>query len=267
MQRQMKELDYKFYSELRSNNITLNQVPKSVRNSLHFQNLLQAKIIDTEKSGRGSRIIIKSPESFESFFSKYFSTDEVIEITKASNIKKLRDSKARKTKSPSIFFIRGYKNIKLNGENLDLSKYTRSFGLFSVQQPKIQTDKICFVENLDSFLNAEKLFGDDFIYLHKYGRIGIDSLKEISAKEILVFVDYDFNGLDEYLRIKSVYENAKLFMPENFDELFENYSKVIDGKQQQSERVLESKLNEVIRIRELVSKTNRFLEQEILIND
>lgn len=98
MRRQMKELDYKFYSELRGNNITLNQVPKSVKNSLHFQNLLQAKIIDTEKSGRGSRIIIKSPESFESFFSKYFSDDEVSVITKASNIKKLRRFQSTKNK-------------------------------------------------------------------------------------------------------------------------------------------------------------------------
>lgn len=263
----MKEHDYKFYSELRSGSISLNQVPKSIKNSLHFQNLFAAKTLDTEKSGRGSKIIIKNLKSFESFFAKHFSEDVSDVITKASNIRKLRDSKARKTKSASVFFIRGFKNIKLNNQNLDLAEFTNSFGLFSVQQPSIQADKICFVENLDSFFKSEKLFGDEFIYLHKYGRIGIDSLKEISAKEVLVFVDYDFNGLDEYLRIKSVYENALLFIPENFDELFLSYGKAIDGKQRQSEKVSQSKLKEVIRIRELVSKTNRFLEQEILIHD
>lgn len=263
----MKEHDYKFYSELRNRSISVNDVPKSVKKSLHYQNLFAAKTLDTEKSGRGSKIIIKNIPSFESFYSKHFSVEVVTTITKFSNIKKLRDSKARRTKSPSIFFIRGFINIKLNGENLNLPYFTNSFGLFSVQQPAIEVDKICFVENLDSFLQAEKLFGDDFIYLHKYGRIGIDSLKEISASEVLVFVDYDFNGMDEYLRIKSVYGNATLFIPQNFDELFENYSKVIDGKQRQSERVVQSKLEEVIRIRELVAKTNRFLEQEILIHD
>jgi hypothetical protein len=154
--------------------------------------------------------------------------------------------------------------IVLNGENIDLSRYTNSFGLFSVKEPIIKTDKICFVENLDSFLHAEQLFGDGFIFLHKYGRIGIDSLKNISANQILVFVDYDFNGLDEYLRIKSVCNNATLFVPDNFNDLFENYSKAIDGNQQQSERLASSVLTEVVRIRELVSKTNRFLEQEIL---
>lgn len=263
----MKEHDYKFYSELRNRRISVNDVPKRIKNSLHFQNLLAAKTLDTEKSGRGSKVIIKNLSSFESFFAAHFSKEEVITITKSSNIKRLRDSKARKIKSLSIFFIRGFRNFNLNGENLNISHYTNSFGLFSVQQPRIQADKICFVENLDSFMKAEKLFGHDFIYLHKYGRIGIDSLREISAKEILVFVDYDFNGLDEYLRVKSVYENATLFIPENFDELFENYSKSIDGKQQQSGKVAKSKMIEVIRIRELVAKTNRFLEQEILIHD
>jgi hypothetical protein len=263
----MKELDYKFYSELRGKSISVNDVPKSVKKSLHFQNLFASKALDTEKSGRGSKIIIKNIQSFNSFFSKYFSEDEITAITKSSNIKRLRDSKARKTKSPSVFFIRGYKDIKLNGENLELSRYTKSFGLFGVQQPTIQADKVCFVENLESFLNAEKVLGNEFTYLHRYGRIGIESLSRISANEILVFVDFDFNGLDEYLRIKSVYENARLFIPENFAELFENCSKVIDGKQQQSVRVAQSKLKEVVQIRELVCKSNRFLEQEILIDD
>jgi hypothetical protein len=262
----MKEHDYKFYSELRNRSISLNAVPKSVKNSLQFKNLFP-QILDTEKSGRGSKIVIINISSYESFFSKHFSNDEITVISKSSNIRKLRDSKARQTKSASIFFIRGFKNIKLNNENLDLSFFTKSFGLFSVQQPSIETEKICFVENLDSFLHAEKLFGDEFIYLHKYGRIGINSVKQILSKEVLVFVDYDFNGLDEYLRIKSVYENATLFIPQNFNELFDNYSKAIDGKQQQSEKVAQSKLKEVITIRELVSKTNRFLEQEILIHD
>jgi hypothetical protein len=264
----MKEHDYKFYSELRKESISLSQVPKSIKNSWHFLNLIDAKTLDTEKFGRGSKIVIKNSESFESFFSKYFSSDEdSTVISKASNIKKLRDSKARKTKTTSIFFIRGFKNIVLNGKTFDLAYYTNSFGLFSVQQPSIYTEKVCFIENLDSFLKAEKLLGNDYIYLHKYGRIGINSLKEISATEILVFVDYDFNGLDEYLRIKSKYENATLFIPENFDVLLANYGKEINGKQQQSQRVALSKQKEVIKIRELVSKTNRFLEQEILSYD
>ena len=223
--------------------------------------------MSTEKSGRGSRIFIKNIQSFEAFFSKHFTKEEIKTISKSSNIRKFRDSKARKTKTSSVFFVRGFKDIKLNGENLELSKYTKAFGLFSVQQPTIEVDKICFVENLDSFLHAERVFGNDFIYLHKYGRIGVESIAGVSAKEILVFVDYDFNGLDEFLRIKSVHQKSTLFIPENFEELFENFSKSIYGKQQMSERVAQSILKEVVLIRELVSRTNLFLEQEIITND
>jgi len=103
----MKEHDFKFYSELRNRSISLNDVPKSVKNSLHFQNLFASKTLDTEKSGRGSKIIIINIPSFESFYSKHFSEDGTTAVTKFSNIKKLRNSKARKTKSPAVFFIRG----------------------------------------------------------------------------------------------------------------------------------------------------------------
>lgn len=261
----MREHDYKFYSELRNRSISLNDVPKSIKNSVQFQNLFP-QILDTEKSGRGSKIIIKNRSSFDSFFNKHFSSEVTSEITRFSNIKKLKNSKARRTQSHSVFFIRGFNEIILNGCNLDLAYFTNSFGLFSVSNPVMRVGKICFVENLPSFLEAEKLFGREFIYLHKYGRIGIDSLAAISAAEVLVFVDYDFNGLDEYLRIKSVYPNARLFIPENFDELFKSDSTKIDGKQKQSERVSNSNLPEVIRIREIVAKTSHILEQEILIN-
>lgn len=263
----MKEQDYKFYSELRTKSIPLNEVPKSIKNSLHFQNLFAANTLDTVKSGRGSKVVVKNINSFECFFSNHFSEEDGAEVTRYSNIKKLRNSKARGIKSKSVFFIRGFRSIQLNGGTLDLAYFTTSFGLFSVRQPKIEANKICFVENLTTFLQAEKLFGNEFIYLHKYGRVGIESLANISATEVLVFVDYDFNGLDEYLRIKSVYASATLFIPENFDELFKDYSRAIDGKQQQSDRVAKSNLQEVIRIRELVAKTNYFLEQEILIHD
>lgn len=263
----MKEQDYKFYSELRKRSVSVKEVPKSIKNSLHFQNLFAAKTLDTEKSGRGSKIVIKNINSFESFFSAYFPENEISSITKSYNIKSLRDSKARKVKSPSVYFIRGFKKASINGQSIDLESYTKLYGLFAVQQPSLVADKICFIENLDSFLKAETIFGYSFIYLHKYGRIGIDSLNEISANEIIVFVDYDFNGLDEYLRIKSVFSNATLYIPQNFDEQFEKYSKLLNGKQQQTERVKASTLSEVVRIRELVARTNRFLEQEILTND
>jgi hypothetical protein len=261
----MKELEYKFYSELRSNEIPLTQVPGGLKNSLLFKNLLRAKILDTKKSGRGSILTINNKEAFESFFANHFTDTEALEITKASNILRLRDSKARRVKAKPLFLLRGLKKILVNDQEVDLMWYTKTFGAFTAVEPTVKTTKICFVENLESFLKAEKLFGGDYVYVHKYGRIGIKSLPCFECTDVVAFVDYDFNGLDEYLRIKSHFPNTKLYVPENFTELFKKCSKQIKGKQKQSKRVAASLLREVIMIRELVARKNYFLEQEILV--
>jgi len=113
-----------------------------------------------------------------------------------------------------------------------------------------------------------KLISYDFLFIHKYGRIGINSLSIFNANEILVFVDYDFNGLDEYLRIKSVFTNALLYVPPNYDELFSKYSKTLKGnKATMSKNVQLSNDDIVVKIREQVARNNRFLEQEVLIYD
>jgi hypothetical protein len=263
----MKEIDYKVYSELKKGSVSLALVPKTVRISQVFQNLINARVIETEKSGRGSKLFVKNPVAFNSFYDSFFSAEEIETISKYSNIKKLRDSKSRKVRPSNIFFVRGFKDVMINGELVDVNCHTTKFGFFGVKLIQLQSDKICFVENLNSFENAEKLFGTEYIYLHRYGRIGLDAIRNITAKEVIVFVDFDFNGLDEYLRIKSVFQNANLYFPDNLEVLFSDHSKRIKGKQKQSKRVADCPLPEVIRIRDMVAKSNRFLEQEILIHD
>jgi hypothetical protein len=261
----MKELEYKFYSNLKSKEIPMAQVPSGLRNSIVFKNLLRARILDTKKAGRGSILTVKNRKAFESFFGNHFSNTDEKEITKASNIKRLRDSKGRKVKSKPIFLLRGFSVVVINGREIDLTSYTNSFGAFAVIEPMIKSNKICFVENLESFLKAEKLFGNEYTYVHKYGRIGTKSLSAFECSHVIAFVDYDFNGLDEYLRIKSHFPSTELYVPENFEELFADCSKKIKGKQKQSKRVAASELKEVTMIRELVSRKNYFLEQEILV--
>lgn len=263
----MKELDYKIYLELKSKDIPAAKVPTSVRNSLIFKNLQQAKIIDTKKSGRGSIFYIRNREAFDSFFNQHFTETDTTQITKASNILRLRDSKARRVESKPLFLLRGFDSLIVNGSQINLKFFTEAYGLFSILNPTLKASKICFVENLESFFNAEKLFGMDHIFIHKYGRIGLKSISSFECDEVVCFVDYDFNGLDEYLRIKSRFPIATLYLPDNFDELFKKLSKPISGKQKQSKRVAASELSEVVMIRELVSKTNHFLEQEILTHD
>lgn len=263
----MKEVDFNTYKSLLENkSVSKSAIPKTVLQSQTFQNLLEAEILTQSKFGRGLKIDVSKETEYQNFVNSYF-PDQNASRSKSGNIKKYRNSKATKIDSNPIFFLRGFSTFQINRQAVDLAIQTREFGLFSVIPNSIIADKICFVENLETFLNAEKLLGKNFLFAHKYGRIGKESISMIEVKEVLVFVDYDFNGLDEYLRIKEVFENAKLYLPNNYNELFSKHSASLKGnKAKMSKAVRSSNDSIVIQIREQVARTNRFLEQETLIN-
>lgn len=263
----MKEVDFKTYQLLLANkSVSKSVIPKSVLHSDTFQNLLQAEILKFSKLGRGFKVEISKEIEFEKFFKSLFPEQDVSK-SKSGNIKKYRNSKAIRIDNSPIFLLRGFSTYKINGQTVDLKKLTRDFGLFAVVPNSFIAEKLCFVENLETFLNAEKLLGNEFLFAHKYGRIGKESISMIKAKEVLVFVDYDFNGLDEYLRIKEVFGNAELYIPSNYNELFQKHSASLKGnKAKMSKAVKESEDLIVVKIREQVTRTNRFLEQETLIN-
>lgn len=263
----MKQTDYKFYTELKLKSISLNRTPKTVKGSSVFKNLLGAGILATEKSGRGTNIIIKKQSEYDNFLKMSFPAIENLTATKANNIRQFKNSKARRTQELPMYFLRGFKSIEVSDIKIDLEYYTKTFGFFGLTIPSFKAENICFVENKNTFLNAETLLGQDWIYIHTYGRIGKENLKKIACKKVLVFVDYDFNGLDEFLRIKNQLIESELFIPDNFNELYETYSTHMKGKQKASKKVAESKIPEVVMLRDLVQKSNKFLEQEVLIND
>lgn len=263
----MKEVDFKTYKLLfETKSVSKSDIPKSVLKSDTFQNLLHAEILEFFKLGRGFKIKVVKENEFERFFKTSF-PEQNVSKSKSGNIKKYRNSKATKIDNNPIFLLRGFTSFQINNQFVDVEKHTRDFGLFSVIPNSIIANKICFVENLETFLNAEKLLGNNYLFVHKYGRIGKESISMIRAKEVLVFVDYDFNGLDEYLRIKEVFTNAQLYFPSNYNELFGKHSASLSGnKAKMSNLVKNSQDSIVIQIREQVARTNRFLEQEILIN-
>ncbi len=263
----MTELDYKIYKELLdAGSISKSSIPKSIVNSSTFLNLLNSRILDRSKTGRGFRYFVTDNNEYNKFFKSRF-PENVIAYSKSDNIKKFRNSKAKKVENPPVFLLRGFKNVEINEEVIDLKRITKKFGVFSVIPKSVKCERICFVENLEAFLFAEKLIGHDFLLIHKYGRIGQNSISTFESSKFLVFVDYDFNGLDEFLRIKEVFPKAELFVPSNYDDLFNKYSVVLGNKQvRMSDRVKKSTENIVVKIREEVARNNKFLEQEVLLN-
>lgn len=264
----MNQTDFRTYKKLKEDSfLTEKAIPKTVLSSPHFKGLVSSLILEKTKSGRGFRYELNKPSEFESFFKTYFPED--IEVkNKNDNVRKFRNSKIQKTTSTPIFMARGFETIKVNGVELNLEDYTKNFQLFACNAEKIEAKRICIVENLDTFLVAEKLLGESFVFLHKYGRIGKESLSCLVTNQLLVFVDYDFNGLEEFLRIKEVFNFAQLYVPENYNELFGKYSQSLKGnKAEMTNRIKQSSDINVIKIRESIIRNNRFLEQQYWIYD
>jgi hypothetical protein len=262
----VKEIDLKIYLSLLSEALQLSKLPKSVLHSQNFKNLLTTNVLEKISVGKGSVITVRKSEILKGFINTHFPDYEIETDSKSANVAKFRDSKATQIINEPIFFLRGFINVQVNGEKVDLNAFTQKFGLFTVKNPVIETSKICFVENLESFLKAEELLGRSYIFLHKYGRIGSSSISGIKATEILVFSDYDYTGLNEYLNIKRIFEDAIFYMPENFDEIFNKYSKLSPKNIMIPEKVSKSNDSVVKAVREKSISTNRFLEQEILFH-
>ena len=259
----MNQTDFRTYKKLKEDSfITEKAIPKTVLSSPHFKGLVSSLIIEKTRSGRGFRYEINKPTEFDNFFKTYFPED--IEIKdKSDNVRKFRNSKIQKTVSTPIFMLRGFEMIKVSSNKINLEDYTNKFQLFACSTDKIEAKQICIVENLDTFLVAEKLLGQNYVFLHKYGRIGKESLSSLVTNHLLVFVDYDFNGLEEFLRIKEVFDFAQLYIPENYDELFNKYSQSLKGnKAEMTKRIKQSSDRNVIKIRESIIRNNRFLEQQ-----
>jgi len=268
----MTTTDRNFLEKLKTEKIPCSTIPKIIREADYFQNFVRTNIIVVNGNWKRGSIELKEDKRdyFEIFFNTKFSEEVTKEINRATNIKTLRNSKGRATESNAIIFLRGNQKVKINGLEVDLNTHKKNFGLFSVVLKELVCEKICFIENLHTFLNIEKLIEEDYIFVHTYGRVGAKLLDKIQTNEVLVFSDYDFVGLDEYLKFKEKFEKTTFFIPKNYDFLFEEYSRTLkDNKKETSQnptpRVLESTEEIVTKIRQQVYETQRFLEQEIVI--
>jgi len=162
----MNQTDFRTYKKLKEKTfLTGKTVPKNVLNSSHFKGLIEALILEKVKSGRGFRYEIAKPTAFEEFFESHFPEDIDVK-DKSDNVRKFRNSKIQKTPSVPIFMLRGFCTIKIDNNIVNLQDYTEKFQLFACSATKIEAESICIVENLDTFLVAEKLLGKKFGIVH-----------------------------------------------------------------------------------------------------
>lgn len=254
---------------LKEEKINASSISASIKKSGEFKTLLNGNFISYSQAvtGGGS-YFVKDKENLQIFFKNKFPKALQESYSAIGNIGTYRNTKAGKRTSQNVILLRGFKNVIINSEVVQLKKFTNLFGTFSAQVKKLETDKICIVENLDSFLLTEKVIDKEFVYIHTYGGLGKSVLNKFNAKEILIFPDYDYKGLQNYLMVKKVFPNAKLFIPKDYEELFKTYSRTIktkQGREQNPSKDVKESLDEhVIKIRTDIYKNKRFLEQQAL---
>lgn len=270
----MNETILKYLTALKNGEIiSESQLPQSVSTNVDFINFCRVGIILKQKKGAGQVYFLNLEKKsiFNKYFEKTFPNTEIEEITKASNIAKFKNSKSRQIEAIPIVFLRGVGSAIINGNLVDLEYYTSKFSLFASTLESLETKKLCIVENKYLFLEIEKVISNDFIFLHSYGRIGGSLLKSLLCNEILIVSDYDYVGLNEFLKCKEHNKNTQLFIPDNFNYLFDTYATNLKKKNKKGQllknypRVANSTDVTVAEIRERIKLSQKFLEQEILL--
>lgn len=263
----MPKTEHNFYTKLKNNLSAKKPIPIIIERSDVFKNLIATKIISEPRRGVGS-IFVLEQEKYYSFYEQKYPHANIEVKTEADNQKKFRNTKATSIEKDRAIFIRGFQNIMINGIQEDLLKITTKHNIFSAIFHNLKAKKICFVENFQPFLMAEKLLGEDYVYIHFYGRLPKkEILKKIQCEEYLHFGDYDFVGLSEYLRAKEVFNNCKLHVPNHFNTLFDKYATPRKDKDEKYINIKKSTDPDVIKIVQRIDNENNFLEQQILFDE
>jgi len=264
----MAKVEFDFYTRLKLNGRVASKLPKVISASSEFQTLVSAKIIEKISSGRGYYYQLSKQDKFETFYQSKFPRDGIEVTTEVDNQLKYRDTKATALKKDRVVFIRSFEEISVNGKDINLKKSMEDFNIFSTVFKTLKAKKVCFVENLQPFLEVEKLLGKEYTYIHFYGRLPRkEVLINIECEEYLHFGDYDFVGLNEFLKAKEVFKNCSMYVPENYDELYKEFSKPREQKDTVYNDVKNSTIPSVVRIREELMKNNQFLEQQVVMSE
>jgi hypothetical protein len=148
---------------LNEGKINFSSIAKAVKGANDFSTLINGGFIEHQPAltGGGS-IYLKNREALEKYYKAKFPFDEETNSS-IGNVNAFRNTKASKRESQNVVLIRGKKSVLLNGVEIDLSYYTKEFGTFATILNDLEADKVCFVENLDSYLLAHiytYLWGD-----------------------------------------------------------------------------------------------------------
>ncbi len=251
------------------------------RDNIRLQSLFDAGVLEMERSGAGKKVVVKNQEALGAFVMKNYPSGlegrQEMLTPRSRSVAELRDSKRARETGSLIVLVRGFGNCALRAgeEVLPVVHWTELAGVAALRLDDRQwqfAGVLATVENLEVFLNFEKLGTEAQLALYTQGRLSGRVLDWLSSPamartRIMHYGDYDPVGLDEYLRIKAARpERTELYLPSNLEELLSLYGKreLLHSSAAVLARLRKTEDQEVRRVVTLMDQYGVGLEQEAL---
>lgn len=248
-------------------------------------------VLVAETSGRGEVVEVRKPEqllvwtrhTFPSFEGRWQGPGE---FGRAQSIARRRSSKAGGSGvGAGVLHLRalsqGSGSVTCNGAKFPVHELTLHNGLAACLITTVTrfefTGQVVVIENLECFLNAERILQGEALFLNGAGRLSDQLIaclnrSTFNAAPIFHWPDYDPVGLDDYIRLRRMLgERVSLYVPDDIEQRFESLAdrKLITEKPRN--RMLLEKLagqnwpcETSKKVFNLIRETGAGLEQEAL---
>ncbi len=255
--------------------------------------LFESGVLEEQRAGAGRRVVVRTKEALADFAEKLFPADFKNEgegsFQACSSLPKMeavlcrRDAKAAGSTWAQPVLLRGFGSARLlsrdpGGASFQVAELTRLAGLAALRLERpfrwAFAGRIAIVENLEVFLNFERLGLDMKLVLYSGGRISRLVLAWLSSDimagtTVLHLGDYDPVGLSEYLRLRNaIRERAGLYVPPGIKNLVKKFGKssLITNQTGTLARLRACGDQDVERLAELLEECGCGLEQEVLLH-
>ena len=252
----------------------------SAKNVLSSQ--FAAGILQTERGGAGSRVVVRNKAVLEAFALQLFPSGlDLVPagMSRAAAVGYYRDAKAAGAAHAELVLIKAFNGavFERSGEVFPAAELTGKYGVasFVLAEPPFwgYSGTLAIVENLEPFLCFEKMRLAVDAAVYAGGKMSGRLLAWLASAEmaqcnLLHCGDYDPVGIDEYLRLKKTCgARVKLYIPANIDELFKKYGKreLLSDSEPVLRRLRAAEDQDARRILEQMDLSNAGLEQEILL--
>lgn len=243
--------------------------------------LFHLGVVCEERSGAGRHITLRDRVALEEWIRVHYPsglTGMSGEVGhRAASVANYRDSKRARSLAVSLVYLRGFGHTQLHrrGAVLPLADMTRAYGVVGLAVDPCDAwefaGTVAFVENLEVFMNVERLIPQTDAALYTAGRLDGRVLQWLAAQEDVSAIhagDYDPVGLDEYLKVRAAFgDRADLFVPDGFEELVAKYgqSQLLTRSIAVYQRVRLHADERVKAVLDVLDRHSRGLEQEALL--